>query len=82
MNKLLITLTLTILITGCENAEMRTTTQGCTATVSPESNIVVTCPDGTNLTLPPQTITITETVEVPVIIEVPTSCGHGHGHNH
>lgn len=57
--------------------------QNCTVSTQ-DSNLVVTCPDGTSITLPANVIVNnTETiVEVPVIVAVPVKCKEHHNHGH
>lgn len=60
-------------------------TKNCTVT-QVEDSAVITCPDGTSITLPPNVVIQTETVEIPVIVEVPGDChddnGNHNGHDH
>lgn len=58
-----------------------TVTQNCTV-AQDSGSAVITCPDGTTVTLPPTVVIQTETVEVPVIVEVPSECGDDHSHDH
>jgi len=78
MKKLLILL-LMFSITSCaKKVKMGTNivveTQVCTVDQLENGDTVVSCPDGVQITIPPQVInTVTNTItEVPVIVEIPT----------
>lgn len=83
MKKLLVTAIIFGL--GCAESETKLidkpilVTKNCTVE-QVDSSAVITCPDGTSITLPPNVVIQTETIEIPVIVEVPVNCHH-HGHN-
>lgn len=85
MKTLLIIIALTTILACQKKVEMQTRGgQDCTAQISQYNEIIVTCPDGTELILPPEVNTVTEIVEVPVYVNVPSECKkpkkrHNHG---
>jgi hypothetical protein len=84
INNVTIVLLLVFLIftAGCskDGAEMATTVVTCTVTQDKLSNGIITCQDGTVITVPPNVINNEITIEVPVYVEVPKgNCGRGKG---
>ena len=79
MKKLILILSLGLTACAQEVAftSMQPVLQKCTVSSDGQNNEVLTCPDGTTLILPPNTVI--ETVEVPVIVEVPANCRNDEG---
>jgi hypothetical protein len=77
---------LVILAAGCGKSKMKTNTvtQFCTITQQSDNSVLIECPNGTSMTVPPQVVTVTNTitVEVPVIVEVPKDCGDEDSRDH
>jgi hypothetical protein len=72
---ILATLIAMFLTTGCGNNEdtHTETTFNCSVEQDFEGNGVITCPDGSTVTVEPQVITNT-IVSTPVVIRVPRNC--------
>ena len=78
MKKLLIVLLMFSVVSCAKESKMGINpiveTQVCTVDQLENGDTVVSCPDGVQITIPPQVInTVTNTItEVPVIVEIPT----------
>ena len=75
---------------GCgekEKTHVKFETSFCSVSTSGQGDTIVSCPDGTEVIIPPQVIESETVVQVPVIVNIPvhlyckkksSHCGHKH----